>query len=314
MDKFIKNIGLFLLYTIILLFIVILLYKYKTGFTLNDLPAPNLSNSYSLNDKMLFSRNKKADILAIGSSMGLNNLYSETIVNRFRSHSYLNLSSWGLSMKDIFLFIKMYSSIHKPFFIVIASNYPDYQSLDKKVNYDELRNYLTDHGSNFDYYLKHLNFQYYYSDISFQRLAKSSNNFYESLLYDKYGAVLFDPYNFKINNARWNSTRWSNIREDAYWYTDSISNYCKRNNIKLFFFESAFRDGIAPNYNKRDIEKHISRIRKIFSKNGQIFIDSNEQIWPNNLYVDAIHFNSTGAKLFTEYCFDKVEQLNYLLP
>ena len=314
MVKFIKNIALFMLYTIILAFIIIAWYKYKTGVTLNDLPAPNLTPSYSFNDKMQFARKKKADIIAMGSSMSLDNLNSDVIVNNFKTNSYLNLSSWGLSPKDMFAIIQIYSSIHKPSTVIIASNYLDFQSADKEFNHKQLSDYLKGSTSEFNDFFLNFNVNYYFRFFAYHKFTTSGNNFtsvntfYESLIYDKYGGISFDPYSFKIDKEIWNKIYISNLREVSYCYLDSISSFCSQNKIRLLFFQTPIREGIYKNLNKDWLLKHISRVKAIILKNNHTFIDGNDRFWPDSLFIDPLHFNANGSREFTKYCFDKMNK------
>ncbi len=308
MVKFIKNIALFILYTAILAIFIIILYKYKTGVTLKDLPAPNLTPSYSFNDKMQFARHKRADIIAVGSSMSLDNLSSDVIINNLKTDSYLNLSSWGLTPKDIFSIIKIYCSIHKPSMVMIASNYLDFQSTDKEFDHRKLTDYLKGSTSKLNDFFINFNVNYYFTYFAYHKFTTSGNNFYESLIYDKYGGISFDPSNFKIDKEIWNKVEISNLRETSYHYLDSISFFCSQNKIRLLFFQTPIREGIYRNLNKDWLLKHVSRVKAIILKNNNTFIDANDRFWPDSLYIDPVHFNSNGARQFTKYCFDKMNK------
>src|SRR5882762_5458526 len=98
MKRFVVKLVLFLCLSLLLSAGLLLFYSTSHNIE-NDLPGPNLSNSFSLNEKLLFLRKHsgKKNILAIGSSMALNNLHSETIVNILNDTSYINAASWGAS-------------------------------------------------------------------------------------------------------------------------------------------------------------------------------------------------------------------------
>jgi len=290
------------------------MYKYKTGITVKDMPAPNLTPSYSFNEKMRFARKKKADIIAVGSSMCLDNLSSDVVIKNFKTDSYLNLSSWGLSTRDIFSIITIYSSIYKPSTVIIASNYRDFQSTDKEFDHKQLSDYLKGSSSEFDNFFLNFSVNYYFTYFVYHKYTTSGNNFtsgntfYESLIYDKYGGISFDPSNFKIDKEIWNTVDISNLREASYHYLDSISFFCSQNKIRLLFFQTPMREGIYRNLNKAWLLKHISRVKAIVLKNNQTFIDGNDRFWPDSLFIDPLHFNANGAREFTKYCFDKMNK------
>ena len=78
----------------------IIYYIYKKGG--NDLPAPAFSNSISFNEKIDFIRDRdlsKIEYIAIGSSMTLNNIDSETMV-KYLGENYLNLGSRGFKISE----------------------------------------------------------------------------------------------------------------------------------------------------------------------------------------------------------------------
>ena len=311
MKSFLKQIILFFLFFSFLSIILIVTYILKNKYSYEDIPAPNFTNSFSYNEKVLFSHSKKANILAIGSSMSLNNLNSATIVDLLHSDSYLNLSSWGINMEENYKLLQMYSPQSKPSILIISSSLGDFGMSDKLICYNYIRNYLKDNTIIFTYYyLKNFDCQYYLKNLEEKEICRSSNGIYASVKYDKYGGVLLDSLNFKINKDRWNNTAISIGQSSNYQWLDSIAGYCHRNNIKLLFIQSPFREGIAMQLSKDSILlKHIAKVNKIVSSYGQVFINGDEKIWPDSLFVDATHMNAKGARKFTEHCikiFNKI--------
>jgi len=292
----------------------IVLYVVYFKISVNDIPAPNISNSYSFNEKMEFLRKKKidADIIVIGSSMSLNNLYSKTITDELHSTSFLNTASWGMSIKDDFLLLKRLSEIHKPSTLIIASNTIDFSQTDKKVDYVSLKQFLESNNfASLFYHIKNFNLKYYFTNFRYAKKVRSCKNEYEYLGFDRCGTINFDSTDFKINIDRWNSDNLSTETfSHQYSYLDSISSFCKSKNIKLLFFQSPYRNGLYSTFdlNKlNNLKSHIDKIGFILKRNNQIFINANDVIWADQLFVDGIHFNKFGAKKFTEYCFDKIK-------
>jgi hypothetical protein len=310
MRMFLHNILRFIGFSILVILVpvsLIGLYFHKKHITLKDFPPPMISDSYSFDDKMLFARNKKADILCLGSSMSFNNINSEEVIHYFQSDSYLNLSSWGMNLKDIFYLFKTYASIHKPGIFIINSSLQDFlEKSYKKVDYADLKKYLT--GSQLsEYYMKYGNLIYYLKRLRYSKMVKSTRNVYASLDYDKYGGVPLDSTRFIKNDKRWNyipNTAPDN--KDQYSYLDSISEYCKTQNIKLIFFEAPVREGLLQKQNKSILLTHIANVEKILLKDGHTFINPTDRIWPDSLFVDGAHFNAPGAALYTHYCFEKL--------
>ena len=106
MRKFIINIFKFLLFPTIIIGIIFFTIIKKIG--LENLPALNFSSSYSYNEKIRFLKNKSnsPSIIAIGSSMTLNNLDSDIVVKELKDDEYLNVSSWGLRISESYKLLK----------------------------------------------------------------------------------------------------------------------------------------------------------------------------------------------------------------
>jgi len=318
MKLYLKNILFFLCYAFIVSACLIAGYFAYYGISLRDIPAPDLSESYSFNEKMEFlrKRNKNADIVTIGSSMSLNNLDSKTIIKHVGSDSYLNLSSWGMSMKDIFLLLKVQSEIHHPRVLILANSVLDFQMTDKNVKYPVLKLFL--HSSDYRqvyYHLKFFNLKYYLTNFKFASQVRSVGNNYEFLGYDQYGAVNLDGNNFQIDEARWKRDYLTASRflPKEYAYLDSISSFCERSKIKFFFLQSPYRTGLYSKFDEtkmKVLKDHVAKVESSVSLHHQTFINANNGVWGDSLFVDGTHFNRQGAKAFTHYCFGNLKGIS----
>lgn len=312
MTHFLKKIFLFSFYCLLLTTALFIGYILKYGITLGDIPAPPLSDSFSLNEKLEFIRKTKKNekIISLGSSICLNNIHSETIIRSFHSNSYLNASSWGMTMEDNYQLLKTLCKIHIPTTLIVASSITEFQLPPKKINYSALDNYLmsSDLTSSL-YHGQYFNLRYYIENIKYAKKVRSCKNEYEYLLFDQYGGVNLDETNFKIDKKRWNADfECGKIIYNNYSYLDSISAFCKYNNITLLFFQSPFRSELYSNFDSNKLNEltiHINKIENILTRDKHTFINTNDTLWNDNLFVDGEHLNAAGAKLFTEYCFDK---------
>ena len=313
MSNFLKRIGLFLSLGLVISVVVSVIYIYVYKITIDDIPAPALSDSYSLNQKLQFLRKneKSAHILAIGSSITLNNLHSETVVNKLKTTSYFNVASWGMNIEDDYLLLKVMHEVYKVDTIIIASSISEFELPVKVINHKRIKRYLA--SGNFVaslFHIKCFNLRYMVDNTKYTKQVKASKNQYESLIFDQYGAVEIDDTDFKIDPDRWDD----NFNEDKlnlsnFSYLDSISSFCKSNGIKLLFFQSPFRKGIFENLNTKKseaLDQYVKRISGILKRDDHIFVDSDKILWDDSLFVDSEHMSVKGAKLFTEYCFDQV--------
>lgn len=313
MSKFSRNLLLFLTYfssiTIIILASLMCIYHV----TFKDIPPPNLSNSFSLNDKLHMVRNKKSNVIAIGSSITLNDLNSDVVVKNLKDTSFLNISSWGLAMKDIYKLLKSYSMVHIPRILIVSSNMSDFYIEPKNFNYIDVGHYLNSKNT-FLYHVKNFNLKYYVMNSYNNKKYKESKHIYESLIYDKYGSVMLDPDHFRIDSARWRVAFINEPVQMNYDYLDSISDFCKKEKIKLIFLQAPVRKKLFKQMDTTIFERHIKKVETILAKNNVAFVNSTLVDWEDTLYVDAIHFNSNGAKLYTQYCFDMLARQNKSFP
>ena len=311
MKTFLKTFIAFILFSFLISCSFIFYYAKKYDLNFSTIPAPHFNNNYSFNDKLDFSRNKQADILTIGSSMSLNNLSSNIIVENFKSKSYLNLSAWGLQIPCIFDLLKINTQNYKPKVLIISSNTIDFgDDSESSQHYDlnELDDFLHSKYSLL-FHLKHFNIEYYKDNCRLIKLIKSSRTMYKSLKYDQYGGVEFEPKNFMISPERWSQDyiTFANIKGNKnYESLDSISSFCFKHQIKLLFFQSPTRSVLIDENEQKNLDLHIKRIKKMVEKRGHFFVNSNGREWDDSLYVDGIHLNSKGSKLYTKYCFDQL--------
>ena len=56
------------------------------------------------------------------------------------------------------------------------------------------------------------------------------------------------------------------------------------------------------------MQSHTNYLNKLLTKNNHFFVNSNNKIWDDSLFVDGIHLNGKGAKVFTEYCFKNLKK------
>lgn len=316
MNNFLKKIVLFSSLCIVLSLGVIGVYVFKYKISKNDIPAPPLSDSYSLNEKLEFLRatKKEAQVLAIGSSIALNNLHSETIAKRIQGNTFLNASSWGMNMGDNYSLLKAIYDVYHPTTLIIASSISEFELPAKKADYKRVQKYLT--AGSFSAKMHHItcfNLRYYMDNAKYKKLVQSVKNQYEYLVFDQYGGVNIDDTDFEIDQRRWNVDFDSKkMSSSNYDYVDSISAFCKLKNVRLLFFQSPFRKGI---YSKLDTKKsselkaHVARIAEILKRDQHVLIDADNVLWEDDLFIDGEHFSAKGAKTFTSYCFDQLDSL-----
>jgi hypothetical protein len=316
MSKFIKQCILFLSFLSIIAAFALFAFLKINQLSLSDFPALHFSNSYSLNEKIRFLKtsSKQANTLALGSSMTLNNLHSETVINKFKKNEYLNTAAWGLSMGDNYTYLKSLNKVYPLKHLIICSNIVDFQNNEKLIDFNYVESYLKDNDIiSFIQFFNTFDIKYYTENWRYAKKVRSCSNHYDYLNFDQYGAINFEAKGFKINPLRWESDNLSNNGLTAqYAYLDSISKFCANHNIQLYFFQSPIRQGLYNQLSEKKhtiLKQHTAAINKMLDKNNQFLVNANEKTWPDSLFTDGSHLNKTGAKLFTQYCFDKINEI-----
>jgi len=250
-------------------------------------------------------------IVSIGSSMTLNNLDSDVILEEFNTKKYLNTASWGMSIQEIFTFLKLLNTLYDLEEVIIVSSIADFRESTKRIDFDFIKSYLTNNKPNiYLSFLNNFNLKYYVNSIKDAKHARKCHNDYKNLCYDSNGMVKLKKENFNILERRWLDKDIDRFSANQYVYLDSISTFCKNNDLKLYFFQSPYREGLLPEFDAQELDilnSHISRVNNIL-RDKHYFVNANDEIWNDSLFVDGTHFNQIGAELFTKYCFDEIKK------
>ncbi|NQY10649.1 MAG: hypothetical protein HRT71_14210 [Flavobacteriales bacterium] len=310
MKLFLKKLILFSLGLIGLLFSVQIIW-----FNTYSTPPPTVSKNLCFNTKAMFLKHHQlqsdVEILAIGSSMSLINLNSNSIKKHFKTDRFINTAAWGIGMLETYQLIEIYQKKYQPKTIIIASNIADFRKPSTNINYTAFEQYLTEGLSPFNH-LRANNFAQAIAEAQHYDWYKDDSTHYTSLNFDASGGVNYHKEGFNIDSARWNG---SGFKSDfmvgiQYVYLDSISRYCKEHSIKLIFAQTPIRNGLMLKLNqdeKQILNNHIDKVKSIVTAYKLAFINSNNRTWPDSLFVDISHLNKEGSLLFTDYL---AQQLN----
>lgn len=307
MKYFLRKIFNFLIFSIFLISIVLGIWSYSMKFSLLEIPAPELSDSFSLNEKLRFIKNKKIKVLALGSSMTLINIDSKSIIKFFNTEQFVNAGSWGMNIKDILSILKIIKQKNDIDKLVISSNICDFVSVDKEIQSENIEQYLNN-KIHLITYIKTFNLKYFIKNYPYLNYTNLNNRHYESLCFDKYGGVPLSCNNFKFDKKRWDNADLGLPTIKNYNNLQQIIEFCKKNQIKLYFFQSPIRNGLLNKKVNFEINKHVTKIRKLLSCQVNVhFINSTDKKWADNLFVDGTHFNEKGSKEYTNYCLSKIK-------
>lgn len=290
---------------------LILFLAYKSG----NLSAPPVTGSLSFDEKLFFiSEARKVgdiDVLAVGSSMTVNNLSSQPIADRV-SKKFINFSSWGLTIEQTAYFVEFLVPLYKPKMVIIISSPMDFYDSNRSsalFDKNEVKRYLLNNET-FQPYSKHFDPIYLFESSRNIKLQRSTNNIYESLMFDSYGGVLLDMNQSDINKQRW-ETRIDPSRLDpkAYAALERLALFLKQNKVTFVMAQPPIRhaavDGILPLLNQ-----HWQKIQEISSNSPFYFINMHDQLnLSDDYFVDYAHLNYKGADIFTRRFLDHVEPI-----
>lgn len=246
--------------------------------------------------------------IAIGSSMTLNNLYSETLTKHLRTDSYWNMSSWGRSITETKEMIEIMVPLYHPSNVFVISYCGDFHDASMGSTKTDVQNYLTTENKLLDlFYMAKYQIRCRFEDEDQQyKQAKANTTHYASLDYDRYGGVVLNIYGENISAKR--MSEHSNFSFDTtnQSYTDLINmcEYLQAQNIKLYFVNTPTKSNFYTHL--EDVEKHILYCDSIVSHYGHCYINemlAGKYSEDTITFADNIHLNQAGAiQLTKEIC------------
>lgn len=270
---------------------------------------PLITNSISFDAKLqnfAERKDKHADLLAIGSSMTLNNVDSQVITDSL-TQSYYNLASWGLQMDDIKRMLQYYVPIIKPKAVLIASSTRDFEAMGNETvtNYLNAPEYL----KTFKPYFYYENFNPLLSIAARKKELKEDYRMtddYSSLIFDKNGGVLLNisPANI-ASGGRWNAkfpfpTKFT---EHQYKVLDSLASYLNTQHVKLFFIQQPIRKAYQAYLNDPKIlQHHFAVTEAIIKRNNGVYLNLIDmpEFADDKYFADQHHLMAAGAAIATK--------------
>ncbi len=305
MLKFLKNVILFsAVLTLILSGMIYCFYKLGG----NDLPAPKYSNSISFNEKIDFIRDKdltKIEYIAVGSSMTLNNVDSETMV-KYLGDNYLNLGSWGFKInhsKEMIQHLIQFLPNLKA--VILSTNLMDFSDIklmEININYQKVIKSIR-FLPGFLSYSVDPDIRYLYENSITNPGRMSGRKSYQSLEFDFNGGVILDLMPEMISKERWSKDlsgyEVSQFEMDNVKHLNDILN---EYGIGLYVVITPVRSGSMSSQDHDKYKEKIKALIKFMEVTDIGCIDCNDMTELNDsLYVDYAHLNKRGAEKFTKY-------------
>ncbi len=273
---------------------------------IGNLPPIPLTGNISFDEKLewLWKRRSRSwDVLASGSSMTLNNLYSEGVVSALPVGTrYVNAASWSLKMGDTKKFVDYLCALHQPKTMIVICGLMDFYGKNSVefINADNLDFYRSTPSYSlltaryFDpiYYYKHSR------EIHEQRSTRAS---YRSLMFDSGGGVPMDVNYPNIDPQRWNEKpRPELIDPSQYTEFEGLVAALANRNVQLICAQAPIRSDAYDASDTLALDRHWLRLSDILKAHGFQFYNMYRSLslGPES-FADYSHLNAIGARQFT---------------
>ncbi|MBA3710678.1 MAG: hypothetical protein H0W83_17875 [Planctomycetes bacterium] len=270
------------------------------------LPPIPLTGNISFDEKLewLWKRGPRNwDVLAAGSSMTLNNLYSEGVINELSAGtSYVNSASWSLKIGDTRKFVDYLCALQQPKSVIVICGPMDFYGKNSvefiqtnNLNfYRATTNYGLLAAQYFDpiYYYKHS------QEIREQRRTRAS---YRTLMFDSGGGVPMDVSYPSIDSERWNEKPRPELIDPAqYIEFERLAVMLEARQIRFICAQSPIRSDAYDASDTVALDRHWQRLSDILKAHGFPFynIHRSLSLGPES-FADYSHLNADGARQFT---------------
>ena len=277
-------------------------------------PAPKFSNSFSYNEKMVWLGRQDledCDVLAIGSSMTLNNLHTQVVRDRL-SRKYLNAASWGLKMTTVEQFSEILLSRTAPTTVISVFG-PNECSVSKRK--PQLcppwvaKAYLS---------IPHVPVGYALTATRPMELIgewhmcawRRGRDFQRSVDFDVGGGVSFTTNGFKRLPERWSrvSTIFGESPDDeAYAALQRFASRLMARGIRFVAAQAPVRLALIDAAGQARLDAHWARTRRIVEGAGGSFHELHSVLsLDDSAFADPTHLLGAGARAFTSALMDRV--------
>ena len=278
------------------------------------MPARPISNSFSLNEKSAFlarSNIQSCDVVASGSSMTLYNLSSEIISKAFPGSSYINISSWGITLGDNLKLLKIFiKNICKPKAVIILSSSSDFRGV------DVLREGFSDDGfvdilkgdEPVEQFVSVKDIYYVLTHYKRAERVKSERVGQESLAFDINGGVSIMENDWSVKSSTWNINTLEKVRatNDGYKAFVKLVAHLNSLDIRVILVQTPIREDIYEQSVK--VVKAHSKKMELYSST-QAFENYDLSYFPEitkQQYSDIFHLTGSGADMVTGRLVDRI--------
>lgn len=274
----------------------------------DTVPAPRITNNIALNEKLAFVRSRYpdgVDVLAVGSSMTLNNLASAGVVAHFGTGRYVNAAAWGLGAAELPVLGALLTDRLRPHTVLVATNLMDFRSAGRQLGTDSTAMARFMGGAPLWLsHLRHWDTPYLLRQAEANRIRFHDPGNYEYLGFDAHGGATLEVPGDRIDRRRFNEAPPSagQLDEARYEAFARFAGWLRQRDVRMVVVLCAYRDGLRSPGHDALQRAHADRLRGLLEPLGHTVIDGNMHRWPDSLYVDGSHLGRAGAARFTDIC------------
>lgn len=270
-------------------------------------PAPRITANVAVNEKAAFARQHfatGADVLALGSSMALNNLSSKAVMEHFGEVRYLNAGAWGIGASELAVIGPILADRLRPSTAVVCTNTMDFAEQPNILAGDGPSIRRSFNESPLMGYLRHWDAPYYLREMEVNRVRFRDSANYEYLGFDPHGGATLSLLPGQISQARFNKPPppAGALSQERYHAFSEFAQAMHHRGIRLIVITSPYRDGMRNPTNDAVRKDFTDRLRGILAPVGGVLVDAGQRDWPDSLFVDSSHLGAEGSRLFTAYC------------
>lgn len=267
-----------------------------------QLPPPPFTGSISFDEKAVWLADRldrDCDLLAVGSSMTVNNLDSAV----FDQKAFLNASSWGMKMQHTEYFLDTLLELVSPKTVLVITapidferDYRDRAFYDraKLVEFLESRDLFCSH-------LQYLSIGYLLEGLPGVLRDRVGRGTYYALDFDAGGSVPLDlvTEGFERLDDRWDRpiAQAEGIDEVNYESLAAMARKCHERSIRFVLVQAPIREGVLGEVDRVFLhENHWPRLERLCAENGAAFYNFHGRLrLSEGDFADSTHLSRAGA-------------------
>lgn len=277
------------------------------------IPAPRLTSNVALNEqihRMAAIPGEEVEVLALGSSMALNNLASSPVKQALGTDRYQNAGAWGMGMLETAALAPILVERFQPNTVIVVTNMMDMQG-NSQLKADELaaiRAHWERNGSWTDH-LRHWDASWVLRQMDLNRIRYHDRGNYEFLGFDPHGSATLDVPKERILASRYDAPPpWlADLAEQRFQALNELGKYLhEQEQTRFVVICSPYREGLRTPAVDQAFEAYVERIRSILLPLGHKVVNGNAVRWADELFCDNSHFNEEGAEAFTRWAMEQL--------